>query len=471
MISLIDIKGHKYAVLGLGKTGMAVAASLRASKAEFVVWDDAPKARLEATQAGYTVADLLEQDLTGYQGLILSPGIPHTLPQPHPVVERCRALKIPLLSDIDLMFRACPNATYIGITGTNGKSTTTALIGHILKLANKKVEVGGNLGTPALSLKPLGADGLYVLELSSYQLELIKKAKFRVAVFLNITPDHLDRHGDMNGYIAAKSKIISAADPQTLVIGTDEPETMQIMQSFRNKRHLQIEEISVKHPVQTGIELHQSTMVAHRLTGSKNIIDLAALPSLPGLHNWQNACASFAACRALGLPFDQIVRGLQTFPGLAHRQQFAGDIGGVKFINDSKATNADAASKALACYNNIYWIIGGKPKEGGLTGLAPLMSHVKHAFLIGAATDAFASWCETEGKIPATRCGTLDIALERAAIMAWRDQLDSPIVLLSPACASFDQFGSFEERGQKFIELTRKLAESEKHLKYAKKTA
>ncbi len=455
MITFPNIKGQKYAVLGLGKSGLATAATLRASKAEAVLWDDNAVARAEAEKAGYTVADLMTLDLTGFKALVLAPGIPLTHPKPHPVVERCRAAKIPVIGDIELLFRACPNATYVGITGTNGKSTTTALIAHILKDAHRKVQVGGNLGTPALALEPLGGDGIYVLELSSYQLELIQQNPIRVAVLLNITPDHLDRHGGMDGYINAKKKIISASQPQTLVLGTDEPETKAIYKEIKTKRHLVIEEISVKHAVQSGIEISGSMMVAHRLTGSKDILDLATLPALPGTHNWQNACAAFAACRALGLMFDLIEHGLKTFPGLAHRQQFVAEINGVKFINDSKATNADAASKALACYDNIYWIIGGKPKEGGLNGLEGFMPRVSHAYLIGAASDEFAKWCE--GKVPYTRCKTLDKAVEKAAASAWKDKKSSPIVLLSPACASFDQFKSFEQRGDSFISLVKAL--------------
>jgi UDP-N-acetylmuramoylalanine--D-glutamate ligase len=461
MITLLDIAKQKYAVLGLGKSGMATAATLRASKSDFVVWDDEAAARATAEKAGYPVANLNEIELAGYKALVLSPGIPHTHPKPHPVVARFKDAKIPVIGDIELLFRACPNATYVGITGTNGKSTTTALVGHIVKNSYRKVQVGGNLGTPALSLQPLGGDGIYVLELSSYQLELMPTNRLRVAVLLNITPDHLDRHGGMNGYIAAKKRIISTVAHQTLVLGVDEPETQSILSEVRGWRHLQIEEISIKHTVKSGVEVAGTIMVAHRLTGSKNIIDLSMLSTLPGKHNWQNACTAFAVGRALGLTFDQIEKGLKTFPGLAHRQQFVAEIRGVRFINDSKATNADAASKALACYDNIYWIIGGKPKEGGLNGLEPFMPRVRQAFIIGEATDDFAAWCK-KNKVPHTACGTLDVATEKAAAQAWKDEVKGAVVLLSPACASWDQFKNFEERGDKFAAQVQDMAAAPK---------
>ena len=357
------------------------------------------------------------------------------------------------------MFEACPKAIYVGITGTNGKSTTTALIGHILASAGRKVQVGGNLGTPVLSFEPLGDDGIYVLELSSYQLELIRHNPLRVAVLLNITPDHIDRHGDMKGYIAAKARIFETDVPQTLVIGTDEPETRALAEQARKKKNLRVEEISVKHAVAHGVMIAGQQMFNY--TGEEEggvIANLGAFPALPGKHNGQNACAAFAACRALGVPAKQIVEGLKSFPGLAHRQQLVGEIDGVRFVNDSKATNADAAGKALACYDNIYWIIGGRPKEGGLNGLEEFTSRIRHAFLIGEATDEFAKWCE--GKTPYTSCNTLGVAVEKAALTAWKDKKSGAVVLLSPACASWDQFKNFEERGQVFSDLVGKLRNS-----------
>jgi len=457
MITLSGIEGQKYAVLGLGKTGLATAASLRASKAHVVVWDDGPDTRVEALHAGYEVADLSQINLEGFAALLLSPGIPHTHPKPHPAVMHARATQVPVIGDVELLFRACPEATTIGITGTNGKSTTTALIGHILASAGRKVQVGGNLGTPVLSFEPLGKDGVYVLELSSYQLELIQHNRLNVSVLLNITPDHIERHGGMQGYIDAKARIFETDAPQVLVIGSDDLETRALMIRARQKKNIRIEEISVQHPVAQGVMTAGQQIFAY--TGEEEgglVASLSAFKSLPGKHNAQNACAAFAACRAVGIPTKQIVEGLKTFPGLAHRQQLITEIDGVRFINDSKATNADAAGKALACYDNIYWIIGGRSKEGGLNGLEEFTPRIRQAFIIGEASESFGRWCE--GKIPYTQCGTLDVAIEKAAATAWQQKKPGAVVLLSPACASWDQFANFEERGRIFGELAQSLS-------------
>ncbi|MDX2028340.1 MAG: UDP-N-acetylmuramoyl-L-alanine--D-glutamate ligase [Alphaproteobacteria bacterium] len=458
MITLPGIEGQSYAVLGLGKSGLSVAASLRASKAKPVLWDDNPTARAEAEKADFAVVDLATANPKDFQALVLSPGIPHTHPAPHSAVVKFRAAGVPIIGDIELLFRASPQATFVGITGTNGKSTTTALIGHILKSARRKLQVGGNLGTPALSLEPLGADGIYVLELSSYQLELIQQNLLKVAVLLNITPDHIDRHGGMEGYIAAKARIFETNTPQTLVIGTDEPETRALVLQARQKKNLHIEEISVQHPVAHGVMVAGQQMFSY--TGEEEgglITNLGTLPTLPGKHNWQNACAAFAACRALDVPTKQIVQGLKTFPGLAHRQQLVAEIEGVRFINDSKATNADATGKALACYDNIYWIIGGQAKEGGLKGLEEFGPRIRHAFIIGEASENFASWCQAN-HLAHTLCGTLDIAVQKAAATAWKDKKPGAVVLLSPACASWDQFSNFEERGRMFTKFVETLS-------------
>ncbi len=459
MITLPGIEGKKYAVLGLGKTGLATAASLRASNAKVVVWDDKEETRAEAVKAGYEVGDLTQIGMKGFTALLTSPGIPHTHPAPHPVVERARAAGVPITGDIEMLFNACPDATFIGITGTNGKSTTTALIGHILTSAGRKTQVGGNLGTPVLSFEPLGKDGIYVLELSSYQLELIQNNRLNVAVLLNITPDHIERHGGMQGYIDAKARIFQTDTPQVLVIGSDDPETKTLMIKARQKKNIRIEEISVEHPVAHGVMVAGQQMFNY--TGEEEgglVGNLSAFKVLPGKHNAQNACAAFAACRAVGVPVKQIIDGLKSFPGLAHRQQLIAEIDGVRFVNDSKATNADATSKALACYDNIYWIIGGLPKEGGLSGLEPFTPRIQHAFIIGQAAPEFGQWCE--GKVPYTQCGTLDVAVEKAAASAWKDKKIGAVVLLSPACASWDQFANFEERGRVFGELVQSLLPS-----------
>ena len=432
MITLPNIAGQKYAVLGLGKSGLATVASLCASKAEAVLWDDNPQTRSEAERVGFQITDLSQADVKTFAALILSPGIPLS----HPAVQRFQKTGVDVFGDMELLFRACPSATYIGVTGTNGKSTTTALIGHVLKSAGKKVQIGGNLGIAALALEPLDKDGIYVLEFSSYQLDLIRQNLISVAVLLNITPDHLDRHGSMKGYIDAKKRIFATAkQPQTLIIGSGEDETRAAAQDATKQSNLHIEKIE-------DCKLEK-------------FVEASSLPALPGAHNWQNAQAAFLACHALGVSDEQIVKGLKSFPGLAHRQQLVGEIGGMRFINDSKATNAEATGKALACYDNIYWIIGGKQKKGGLSGLEPFMPRIRHAFLIGEASENFAAWCE--GKVSYTHSGTLETATQQAAQMAWKEKSPNAVVLLSPSCASFDQFKNFEERGTLFASYVKAL--------------
>jgi len=449
MIPVPNANGKTFYVLGFGKSGKASAAALRASGATLWAWDDQEKGQKAIRETGYTLTPPAQVDWTQVTALVMAPGIPLTHPKPHAAVPLARAAGIPILSDIDLLFAACPKATFVGITGTNGKSTTTALIAHILTDAGRKVQVGGNIGTPALSLEPLGADGFYVLELSSYLLDLIQSNPIKVAVLLNITPDHYDRHGGLEGYIDAKMNIASRETPQTLILGTDEPETKSVMERLIPYRNIKLHELSTKHDVTCGIHIKDRMLY---VKGEKEPVDITACSTLPGLHNAQNAAAAYATCRALGLSRTAIEEGLRSFPGLDHRQQLVAEIDGVRFINDSKATNADAASKALVCYETIYWIIGGRPKVGGLSGLEELMAPVAHAFLIGEASDAFALWCEARG-VPFTKCGTLDVACENAAAMAFEHKRKGSVVLLSPACASWDQFDSFEARGAHFAAL------------------
>jgi len=457
MIIVPHIQNKKYAVLGLGKSGLATAASLRQSGAQVFVWDDKEASRAEAEKSGYALCDFTTADVSEFEALLLSPGIPHTYPAPHPAVVCFRAAQVPIIGDIELLFRACPDATYIGITGTNGKSTTTALIGHILQQAGRKVQVGGNLGTPVLSFEALDKDGIYVLELSSYQLELIEHNLLNVVLLLNITADHLSRHGGMSGYVAAKKRIIRAEAPQTLILGVDEAETAALVHEASTNPQVKLVPLSVKKDMPIGIEAKAGAL---KINGQK-ILDLESLPHLPGAHNAQNIGAAFAACRAVGLQDGEIIRGLTTFPGLAHRQQCIAEINGIRFINDSKATNADAAEKALLCYKDIYWIIGGRPKEGGLQGLEHYVARIRCAFIIGTeATDDFSAWCAANN-VPYIISGTLDKAVAAAADQAVRDNIKDAVVLLSPACASWDQFASFEARGDQFTACVRTLSKGD----------
>jgi UDP-N-acetylmuramoylalanine--D-glutamate ligase len=431
MIVVSEYKHQDVGVFGLGKAGEAAVAALKAGGATVWTGDDKMPGAID-TWPWSTI-----------KALVLSPGVPLTHPKPHAVVELARKHGVPIIGDIELLYRACPDARIIAITGTNGKSTTTSLIGHILKSGGMKVEIGGNLGIPALALNPLKKDEIYVLELSSYQLDLVKTARFNVAVWLNVSPDHIDRHGNIEGYIRAKEHIFERQQANDVaIIGVDDSHSKAVAKKLFAQRVI---EISVQSKtkdmyVENGI-LHDG---AHRF-------DLNSIVTLTGKHNWQNAASAYAAAKACGLAPDAIYAAMKTFGGLRHRLQLAATIDGVRFINDSKATNADATANALAPYDTIYWIAGGKPKEGGIAPLAQYFPKIAHAFLIGAAEVGFAK--TLEGKAPFTHCGTLDVAVKKAAEMAFVEKKKNAVVLLSPACASFDQFENFEERGDRFCDL------------------
>jgi UDP-N-acetylmuramoylalanine--D-glutamate ligase len=456
MIDLSGLAGVNADVLGLGRTGLAAARALAAGGARVRVWDDGAAARGKAEAEGFEVSESVGGPPADM--LVLSPGIPHTHPRPHPVAARARAANINILSDIELLWRAAKSSRYVGITGTNGKSTTTALVGHVLERAGRTVAVGGNLGTAVLSLPELGGEGTYVLELSSYQLELMPTAVLDVAVLLNVSPDHLDRHGGMDGYVAAKARIFQGGTDRpgaVAIVGVDDAWSDGVLAAIAPRGERRIVPISVVRAVAGGVHAVDGRLVDDTDGRADAVIDLATVPALPGRHNWQNACAAYAACRAAGLDADAIVAGLRTFAGLAHRQQLLATIGGVRFVNDSKATNADAADKALGCYDDIFWIVGGRPKAGGLGGLEPHMPRIRRAFLIGEAEEAFAAWLD--GRAPYERSGDLATATHAAFAAARASGRPDPVVLLSPACASFDQFPDFEVRGAAFAAIVAAL--------------
>jgi UDP-N-acetylmuramoylalanine--D-glutamate ligase len=454
MIDLSFLPDAPVAVLGLGKSGLATAQALAASGVDAWPWDDQPAKRAEAEALGLTLVDLNACDWSLPQALVLSPGIPHRFPAPHPITVAATDADCPIISDIELLGMGEPQATFIGITGTNGKSTTTALLGHILKTAGKPVEIGGNLGIAALSLEPLGEDGTYVLELSSYQLELTYTVAFDVAVLLNITPDHLDRHGGMDGYITAKRRIFNAQNmDDASVVGIDDEPSAEIAKSLMAKGRKVIP-ISVKTEPEGGVFVRDFVLYDAMDGMAKPVVDLRRAANLPGLHNAQNAAAAFAAARLAGVPTQQIVDAMVSFAGLAHRQEAIATINGVRFINDSKATNADAAQWALGCYEQVHWIAGGVAKSGGIAELAPYFPHVAKAYLIGEAASSFA---ETLGAVPHVIAGDLG----RAVSAAFADAKPGSVVLLSPAAASFDQYSGFEARGDHFRRLVLELAQAE----------
>jgi UDP-N-acetylmuramoylalanine--D-glutamate ligase len=439
--------GRRVAILGLARSGLAAARALAAGGAQILAWDDNQAVR--ASLAGeIPLCDLAAADWRQIGALVLSPGIPHSHPEPHPAVLRARAAGSEIIGDIELLGRAQPDASYVGITGTNGKSTTTALIGHILAAAGQPVEIGGNLGTSALALAPLGREGTYVLEASSFQLELITGLVFDVAVLLNITPDHLDRHGGMDGYIAAKRRIFAhQGKASTAIVGIDDAICRGIADEL-GAGPGRVVPISVIERVPGGVYVDGGRLIDATGPHPIAVLDLSLAERLPGSHNWQNAAAAYAAARAVGIAAETAAGAIRSFPGLAHRQELVDIIDGVRFINDSKATNADAAAKALACYEAIYWIAGGLPKAGGITSLAPYFRRLRHAYLIGTATEEFAATLGSS--VPFTRCGDLAAAAAAAADEARRDGVPGAVVLLSPACASYDQFANFEVRGDAF---------------------
>ncbi len=454
IIPVYQYAGQDLAVMGLGKTGLASARALRATGTRVHVWDDNAALREKAQEEGLDVTNLADlsnrrTDWSQIRALVWSPGIPHTYPRPHPVARIARERGVPLFCDIELLFRAERDCFFVGITGTNGKSTCTSLVGHLLRAGRLQHQVGGNLGMPALSLRPQTFHGTYVLELSSYQLELAPSLACDVAVLLNISPDHLDRHGGMDGYVAAKTRIFHGGErPRTSIIGIDDDYCREIWRTMRSNGNRRVVPVAIDQVPQRGIGVIDGQLFDDMDGRRRRMIDLTTIPTLPGAHNWQNAAAAYAAARARGVDPKVIVEALPTFPGLPHRQEMIAEIAGVKFINDSKATNADAADKALGCYDAVYWIAGGKPKDTGLDGLEIHFDRVRHAYLIGEAAQSFEG--VLRGKVATTRSGTLDKAVKAAAKDAWAEGHKNAVVLLSPACASFDQFANFEARGDAF---------------------
>jgi UDP-N-acetylmuramoylalanine--D-glutamate ligase len=461
MIPVRTYAGRTVGVLGLGKSGLTAARALRAGGATPLCWDDAEKPREAAAAEGFETADLTrEREAARLACLVVSPGIPHLYPAPHPAVARAQAEGVPVDNDVGLFFRALLEAEpedgsapkVIAVTGSNGKSTTTALIHHILKSAGRPTQVGGNIGRGVLDLDPPAPGEAIVIELSSYQIELARALAPDVAVFLNLSPDHLDRHGGMGGYFAAKRRLFDLGAPERAVIGIDEVEGRFLANTLEAPIL-----VSVKsRPRGEGwsVFMHRNHLTEWRAGRQQAAIDMRAARGLKGAHNHQNAAAAYAACRALGLGPRQIEPALLDFPGLAHRMELIGTARGVTFVNDSKATNADAAEKALMAYENIRWIAGGRPKEGGIESLRPLFPRITKAYLIGEAEAAFAA---TLADVPHARCGTL----ERAVAAAWEDAQPGDVILLSPACASWDQFANFEARGDAFRALAAALIQRE----------
>ena len=456
MIPVTSLKGKRVAVFGLGASGLATVAALEAGGAEVFAWDDKAESTIAAIAAGYRTEDLREANWMKFACLVLAPGVPLTHPEPHWTVQKARAAGVEIIGDIELFCRErqrhVPRAPFVAITGTNGKSTTTALIAHILRTAGRDVQLGGNIGTPILALEPPDTGRFHVIECSSYQIDLAPSLNPSVGVFLNVTPDHLDRHGTIEAYAAIKERLVAGAD--TAVIAVDDSWTQATADHLAQAGH-DVVPVSARRPLARGVYADRGSIFVAEDGASRSIATLDGIVSLRGTHNAQNAVAAVAAARALGMRSVTIADTLTSFPGLAHRMEQVGQRGPVLFINDSKATNADATGKALSSFDRIYWIAGGLAKEGGIASLAGYFPRIAKAYLIGKAAESFAA--TLDGAVPHVMSGTLEEALRAAAADAARDSAPEPVVLLSPACASFDQFKNFEQRGEAFRALVAAL--------------
>jgi UDP-N-acetylmuramoylalanine--D-glutamate ligase len=466
MIPVRGFEGKTVAVFGLARTGLAAARALVAGGAQVAVWDEKPASRAAAETEGFPVVDLATADWSQFAALMLSPGVPLTHPKPHWTVEMARAAGVEIVGDMELFARTVNAAPehrrpkIVAITGTNGKSTTTALIGHVCAQAGRDVRIGGNIGVGVLDLEDMHGGAVYVLEMSSYQLDLTSSLHADVTVILNLSPDHLERHGSMEGYVAAKRRILAnQGKGDTAVIGVDDPWGQQICTEITAANRRTIVPISASKAMGRGIYVLNGLLYDATAERAVEVADLNRARSLPGRHNWQNAAAAYAAAKGLGIAPDEAAEHLLSFPGLAHRMETVATLGRVRFVNDSKATNADAARQALSSYPKSFWIAGGLAKTDGIAPLADLFPRISKAYLIGEAGPAFAQ--TLAGKAPAAEVGTLEAAVAQAYADAAASGQDA-IVLLSPACASFDQYADFEERGEAFRSAVQRLAHAAK---------
>jgi UDP-N-acetylmuramoylalanine--D-glutamate ligase len=462
MTPVTSLNGEHVAVFGLGASGFITAQALVAGGARVAVWDDNEHAREKARAAGLRIENLALADWRNFASLVLSPGVALTHPSPHWTVLKARQAGVEIIGDIELFCRErrkiAPGSPFVAITGTNGKSTATALVAHLFRTFGFAVEIGGNIGVPILALAPPAQDCVHVVECSSFQIALAPSLDPSVGVLLNITPDHLDRHGTMENYAAIKAKLVENAD--LAVVGIDGDLTSGVASELMKAGRKTICVSVTKTAIEDGIVLDGDCLMWRRGGRSTRIAGVAGIASLRGEHNGQNAAAAVAALGPRGFDLERVAQGLRSFPGLPHRLEEVGRKGKVLFINDSKATNADAAEKALRSFDRVFWILGGRAKEGGIEPLRPLFGKVVKAYLIGEASENFA---QTIGNsFPYESCGTLEGAVPVAARDALASQLSEPVVLLSPACASFDQFPDFEKRGDRFRALVETLLAGKK---------
>jgi UDP-N-acetylmuramoylalanine--D-glutamate ligase len=464
VIPITTFAGQKVAVFGLGGSGLVVGSALLAGGADVVGFDDSVESVAKANAAGIPTADLHNADWSKLAALVLAPGVPLTHPKPHWIVERAHQAGVPVIGDIELFCRErrqrAPGAAFVAITGTNGKSTTTALFAHLAASAGMDAQLGGNIGTAILSLQPPQASNVrplrvHVIECSSYQIDLAPTIDPSVGILINLSEDHLDRHGTMAHYAEVKGRLVAGVPSDgTAIVGVDDDWCRGIADRLE-RAGKRIVRISVRQELADGIYVTGQRIMRATPNGVTQIAELGGIGSLRGQHNAQNAACATAAALALGLEPGAIQAGLRSFPGLAHRMEQLGRRGAVLYVNDSKATNADSAAQALACFGDIFWIAGGKPKTGGIESLRGFFPHISKAYLIGEAAEEFAA--TLGAAVPHEIDGTLDKALAAASRDAETSTATEPVVLLSPACASFDQYRNFEVRGDAFRALVQAL--------------
>jgi UDP-N-acetylmuramoylalanine--D-glutamate ligase len=459
MIPVKSFAGKTVAVFGLGGSGLASAQALKAGGADVIGFDDSAASLKKAKAAGIATQDLRGIDWSNVSALLLAPGVPLTHPEPHWSAVLAKKAGAEVIGDVELFCRErralAPNSPFVAITGTNGKSTTTALIHHLLKSAGRAADLGGNIGTAVLTLEPPSADRAHVVECSSYQIDLAPTIDPRVGIFINVSEDHLDRHGTIEHYAAVKERLVAGVQNDgAAVIAVDDEWCAAAAERVAAKGK-NVVRISARRRLSDGIFAENGAIIRAADGKTETIATLDGIGSLRGVHNAQNACCAAASALALGLSSQQIQAGLRSFPGLAHRMEQVGRKGAVLFVNDSKATNADSSAQALASFTDMFWIAGGKAKTGGITSLEHFFPRIRKAYLVGEAAGDFAR--TLDGKVPYEMTGTIDRAVEASARDAAASGVKEPVVLLSPACASFDQFRNFEIRGDHFRELVLKL--------------
>jgi len=464
VIAITTFAGKKVAVFGLGGSGLASASALLAGGADVVAFDDNAASVTKANAAGIPTVDLREIDWSRIASLVLTPGVPLTHPAPHWAVALAQKTGVQVIGDVELFCRErrhrAPDAPFVAITGTNGKSTTTALIAHLAATAGLDAQLGGNIGTAILSLAPPQSNNIkplrvHVIECSSYQIDLAPSLDPSVGILINLSEDHLDRHGTMEHYAAVKERLVAGVPKDdTAIVGVDDEWCERIAARLAQSAK-KVVPVSVRHALSNGIFADNKRIMRAVAGEATQVAEIGGIGSLRGLHNAQNAACATAAALALGLDPAAIQAGLRSFPGLAHRMEEVGGHGAILFVNDSKATNADSAAQALACFNDIFWIAGGKPKTGGIESLRGFFPRIRKAYLIGEAADEFAATLGAAVAHDIT--GTLDKAVAAAARDAQASGAREPVVLLSPACASFDQYRNFEVRGDAFRDLVRAL--------------